>query len=63
VKVPIELPPVGILTLRGRRSTPSAEQLMACLREAAAQPQPKAQPKPQPKAQAQRKAASRLSRA
>jgi DNA-binding transcriptional LysR family regulator len=63
VKVPIELPPVGIITLRGRRTTPSAEQLMACLREAAAQPQPKAQPKPQPKAQAQRKAASRLSRA
>jgi DNA-binding transcriptional LysR family regulator len=33
VKVPIELPPVGIITLRGRRATPSAEQLIACLRD------------------------------
>lgn len=33
--VPIELPPVGLITLRGRRLTPVSEQMMACLREAA----------------------------
>ncbi|HSI50598.1 MAG TPA: LysR substrate-binding domain-containing protein [Ideonella sp.] len=35
VQVPIELPPVGIITLRGRLSTPSSAQLIQCLREAA----------------------------
>ena len=30
--VPIELPPIGLITLRGRRLTPSSEQLMDCLR-------------------------------
>ncbi|MFM9899767.1 MAG: LysR substrate-binding domain-containing protein [Polaromonas sp.] len=34
--VPIELPPIGLITLRGRRLTPSSEQLMACLRLTAA---------------------------
>ncbi|MES2188342.1 MAG: LysR substrate-binding domain-containing protein [Pseudomonadota bacterium] len=33
--VPIELPPVGIITLRGRRRTPGTEQLIACLRDSA----------------------------
>ena len=36
VKVPIELPPVGLITLRQRRRSPATEQLMVCLREAAA---------------------------
>lgn len=36
-KVPFELPPVGIITVRGRRPTPSSEQMIDCLREAAAQ--------------------------
>ena len=35
VKVPIELPPVGIITMRGRRRTPPCEQMIVCLREAA----------------------------
>lgn len=34
VEVPIELPPVGLMTLRGRLRTPAVEQFMACLREA-----------------------------
>jgi DNA-binding transcriptional LysR family regulator len=33
VEVPIELPPVGMITLRGRMRTPAAEELMGCLRE------------------------------
>lgn len=37
VAVPIELPPVGLITLRGRRRTPSTEQVMACLRQSAAE--------------------------
>lgn len=36
IEVPIELPPVGLFTLRGRRRTPAAEQLMHCLREVVA---------------------------
>ncbi|WP_114803811.1 LysR substrate-binding domain-containing protein [Pseudacidovorax intermedius] len=32
--VPIELPPVGVITLRGRRRPPAAVQLLECLREA-----------------------------
>lgn len=36
IKVPIELPPVGIITVRGRMRTPSSEQLIACLREVVA---------------------------
>jgi DNA-binding transcriptional LysR family regulator len=36
VKVPIELPPVGIITMRGRRRTPASEQLIGCLRRVAA---------------------------
>ena len=35
VKVPIELPPVGLITLRGRLRTPAAEQFMHCLRQVA----------------------------
>ena len=35
VNVPIELPPVGLITLRGKRRTPSTEQLMDCLRQVA----------------------------
>jgi DNA-binding transcriptional LysR family regulator len=30
IEVPIELPPIGLITVRGRRLTPSSEQLMAC---------------------------------
>ncbi|MCJ0762480.1 LysR substrate-binding domain-containing protein [Variovorax terrae] len=36
VKVPIELPPVGIMTLRGRPPTPASELMLDCLRSAAA---------------------------
>lgn len=35
LKLPIELPPVGVITMRSRARTPACEQLMACLREAA----------------------------
>jgi DNA-binding transcriptional LysR family regulator len=34
VPVPIELPPVGIITVRTRRRTPAAKQLIECLEEA-----------------------------
>jgi len=33
IKVPIELPPVGIITIRGRKRTPASEQLIECLRQ------------------------------
>jgi DNA-binding transcriptional LysR family regulator len=36
IKVPIALPPVGIITLRGRPQTPASQLLLECLREAAA---------------------------
>lgn len=36
LEVPIELPPVGLITLRGRLRTPAAERLIGCLREVAA---------------------------
>ena len=42
IDVPIELPPVGLLTLRNRRATPAAEQFMACCREVAAVQPPRA---------------------
>lgn len=62
IEVPIELPPVGLLTMRARRQSPAAEQFMACCREAAAAHQPQRQSHGQP--QRQPKAASRkLSRA
>ena len=35
VALPIELPPVGIITLRTRVRTPACEQLIDCLRRAA----------------------------
>ena len=35
IKVPIELPPVGIITIRGRKRTPASEQLIECLRHVA----------------------------
>ncbi len=38
IQLPIELPPVGIITLRTRARTPACEQLMACLREARRHP-------------------------
>jgi DNA-binding transcriptional LysR family regulator len=46
IEVPIELPPIGLITVRGRRLTPSSEQLIACLRLTAestrqSDPQPK----------------------
>jgi DNA-binding transcriptional LysR family regulator len=34
--VPIELPPVGIITMRGRLRTPASVQLVECLRDTAA---------------------------
>jgi DNA-binding transcriptional LysR family regulator len=34
LKVAIELPPVGLITLRGRRLTATTEQLIACCRQA-----------------------------
>jgi DNA-binding transcriptional LysR family regulator len=36
IVVPIELPPVGLITMRGRLRTPAAEQMIDCLRQAAA---------------------------
>jgi len=38
LKVPIELPPVGMITLKARHRTPATEQLMDCLRITAAHP-------------------------
>lgn len=35
IDVAIELPPVGLLTMRTRQPTPASEQFMACCREAA----------------------------
>lgn len=35
IKVPIDLPPVGLMSLRGRLRTPASEQMMDCLRQAA----------------------------
>jgi DNA-binding transcriptional LysR family regulator len=35
VRVPIELPAVGIITMRGRMRTPATVQLIECLRHAA----------------------------
>src|SRR5262249_2433057 len=35
VRVPIELPAVGIITMRGRMRTPASAQLIECLRRAA----------------------------
>lgn len=35
--VPIELPPIGLITARGRRLTSSSQQLMDCLRTVASQ--------------------------
>lgn len=35
IEVSIELPPVGTIAIRGRRRTPAAERMAACLREAA----------------------------
>jgi DNA-binding transcriptional LysR family regulator len=35
IKVPIELPPVGIITMRGRMRTPATVQMIECLRRAA----------------------------
>jgi DNA-binding transcriptional LysR family regulator len=35
VKVPIELPPVGIITMPSRMRTPASQQLIECLRQAA----------------------------
>jgi DNA-binding transcriptional LysR family regulator len=38
VKVAIELPPVGLITLRGRNRTPAADQFVAALRQVQAGP-------------------------
>lgn len=35
LKIPIELPSVGIITMRGRMRTPASEQFIDCLRQAA----------------------------
>ena len=40
VQVPIELPPVGIISLRSRRRTPATTQLVECLRVAASEQSP-----------------------
>jgi len=37
LRVPIELPAVGIITMRGRMRTPATVQLIECLRRAASQ--------------------------
>lgn len=46
LKVPIELPPVGIITLRNRVRTPAAAALMECLRQVAASDAPAPAPRP-----------------
>lgn len=33
--VPVELPPIGLITVRGRPLTPVTQQLVECLRRAA----------------------------
>lgn len=35
IAVPMDLPPVGLITMRGRLRTPAAEQMIECLRQAA----------------------------
>ena len=45
IEVPIDLPPVGLLTMRARRPSPAAVQFMACCREAAAAHPPHRQPR------------------
>ena len=35
LKVPVELPAIGLITLRGRAATATTTQLMDCLRQAA----------------------------
>lgn len=40
IEVPIKLPPIGLITVRGRRLTSSSEQLMACLRLIASENRP-----------------------
>lgn len=35
IKVPVDLPPVGLITVRGRRLTATTQQLMDCLRQSA----------------------------
>ena len=40
LELPIELPPVGMITLRSRERTPTCEQLMEVLREVALQAKP-----------------------
>ena len=35
LKVPVELPAIGLITLRGRTATATTTQLMDCLRQAA----------------------------
>jgi len=35
ITIPIELPPVGIMSMRGRMRTPATEQMLECLRRAA----------------------------
>lgn len=40
VALPFELPPVGLITVRGRLRTPAADQLMQCLRAVAKQAGP-----------------------
>lgn len=34
LKVPIDLPPVGLITMRGKRRTPSTEKMIGCFRQA-----------------------------
>ncbi|MCC2112115.1 MAG: LysR family transcriptional regulator [Hyphomicrobiales bacterium] len=38
IEAPIELPPVGVILLRGRTRTPAAEQFLECLRRARSAP-------------------------
>jgi DNA-binding transcriptional LysR family regulator len=40
LKVPIELPAIGIITMRSRLRTPASEQLIDCLRQAAKKARP-----------------------
>jgi DNA-binding transcriptional LysR family regulator len=46
--VPVELPPIGLITLRGRELTTTTRQLMECLRAVAGEERSERVPPPQP---------------
>ncbi|NML43455.1 LysR family transcriptional regulator [Ramlibacter sp. G-1-2-2] len=61
--VPVELPPIGLITVRGRKLTTTTEQLMECLRAAAGEITASTAPSPAPAAPPPRSRPARRSRA